>query len=380
MKAKIIVGGDFCITPSHVSENLFSKELTEFFSDSDLNIVNLECPVINENDNLKSKITKIGPHLYTNEKVFNQLHKINIHSVTLANNHILDLGEKGLKTTLEGCKKNNLMVIGAGENLSEASKPVFIESNGLRIGLINFCESEWSIARENNAGANPLDVIDNLNQIKIARETADFVLVIVHGGHELYHLPSPRMIKTYRFFAEQGVDAVIGHHTHCVSGYEIYKNVPIFYSLGNMIFTLPVKQENWYIGLLLQLNLEKGKKLQFELHPIQQSQHNYKLTILKNAQKEKVLDEVEDYSKTISNESELKNQWDMFIKRKKSTLNVFSPLNVIPGAYLRAVLRRLGFNKILMGTNYLAQILNHVQCEAHRDVVTTLLQEKITKK
>jgi len=58
------------------------------------------------------------------------------------------------------------------------------------------------------------------------------------------------MVKQYRFYAENGADAIVGHHTHCIGGYEIYKDVPIIYSLGNFLFTLPSKREEWYSGLL----------------------------------------------------------------------------------------------------------------------------------
>ena len=75
---------------------------------------------------------------------------------------------------------------------------------------------------ENNIGANPIDIIDNAAQIKKAKKECDFVIVIAHGGHEYYNLPSPRMQKLYRFFAENGADIVIGHHTHCVSGHAIH--------------------------------------------------------------------------------------------------------------------------------------------------------------
>ena len=107
----------------------------------------------------------------------------------------------------------------------------------MNIFIFNFCENEWSIAESDNPGANPMDIIDNANQIKYARELADYVIVIVHGGHEYYNLPSPRMQKQYRFYADQGADIVVGHHTHCISGNEVYKGVPIYYSLGNFIFT-----------------------------------------------------------------------------------------------------------------------------------------------
>jgi poly-gamma-glutamate capsule biosynthesis protein CapA/YwtB (metallophosphatase superfamily) len=376
MKTHINIGGDFYISPSYVSKNLFSDELVNFFMKSDLNIVNLECPVISEGG---TKISKTGPHLGTTEEVFNQLHRINIHAVTLANNHILDYGDKGLEATFESCKRNNLLFVGAGKDLSEASKPLVIESNGIKVGIVNFCENEWSLATEKSAGANPLDLIDNLKQIKLTREIADFVLVIIHGGHEFYNLPSPRMLKTYRFFAENGADAVIGHHTHCISGYELHNKVPVFYSLGNMLFTKPVKAEEWYKGIILQLTLEIGKPILFELHPILQSKNDYKLTLLENTRKENVLSEIKAYSDVVGNKIELERKWEQFIVTQKRDLNYFSPLNFVPGRYLRATLNRLGFNKMLMKKQNLVQILNHIRCEAHRDVITALLIEKVRK-
>jgi len=377
MKTKINIGGDFYLSPSYVSKNLFSDEFINFFMKSDLNIVNLECPVISEVD---TKISKTGPHLNTTEEVFNQLHKINVHAVTLANNHILDYGEIGLEATFEACKRNNMLFVGAGKELSDASKPLVIESNGIRVGIVNFCENEWSVATENSMGANPLDLIDNLKQIKLTREIADFVLVIIHGGHEFYNLPSPRMLKTYRFFAENGADAVIGHHTHCISGYEIHNKVPVFYSLGNMLFTKPVKAEEWYKGIILQLTLEIGNPILFELHPILQSKSDYKLTLLENTQKEKVLSEIKALSDTISNKVELERKWEQFVVSKKRDINIFSPLNFIPGRYVQAALYRLGFNKILMSKQGLAQILNQIRCEAHRDITFSLLINTIRKK
>ena len=33
-----------------------------------------------------------------------------------------------------------------------------------------------------------------------------------------------------------GADAVVNHHQHCYSGYEVYKDKPVFYGLGNLLF------------------------------------------------------------------------------------------------------------------------------------------------
>ena len=67
------------------------------------------------------------------------------------------------------------MNVGVGENLKEAAKPLIIVKNNIRIGIINFCENEWSIAKHDRKGANPLDIIDNVKQIQECRKHADFI-------------------------------------------------------------------------------------------------------------------------------------------------------------------------------------------------------------
>ena len=374
---KINIGGDFCITSSYLSNDLVDKEVIELFEESDFNIVNLECPV--SDDNVKNKIIKTGPHLRSSEGIFEHLISLNTHAVTLANNHILDYGEKGLKATIDLCKKNDIHYLGAGMSIQEASKPLIIEKEGLKIAFLNFCENEWSVATSNSGGANPLDIIDNLSQIKEAGIQADFVIVIIHGGHEYNHLPSPRMVKQYRFYAENGADAIIGHHTHCISGFEIYQNVPIAYSLGNMLFTIKNDNEVWNTGLIAQLHIEKNKPIELKLIPIGQKVETFKLHLLNNNEKEKVFTQINHFSEIIKNKIELTKEWNKFIQNNYRTINIISPLNAMPGRYIRAASRRLGLNYLFMRNRYLSSILNHIRCEAHKDVIIELLKNKIVK-
>lgn len=80
--------------------------------------------------------------------------------------------------------KYGIDTVGAGKNLKEASKVFYKQIGDQLLAVINCCEHEFSIATEHEAGANPLNLIQQYYQIKEAREKADNVLVIVHGGHE----------------------------------------------------------------------------------------------------------------------------------------------------------------------------------------------------
>jgi len=188
------------------------------------------------------------------------------------------------------------------------------------------------------------------------------------------------MVKQYRFFAEHGADAVIAHHTHCISGMELHKGIPIFYGLGNMIFTKASEYPGWYNGLIVQFNLQKGRPVQWQLIPLKQEKETYQLQLLEGTEKENLLQEVRNYSAVITTEEKLQSEWNAFVnKRKAQYLYVFSAMNVIPGRYLKGLLKRLGFIKILFPQKYITGIVNYINCEAHLDVSKAALNKQLKK-
>src|SRR4030042_2350299 len=231
-----LITGDFYISDDFPRIDLFDSSILTLFDHADFRIVNLETPITIKNK--QNKILKTGPHLCTTKAtILPSLEKLRINLVTLANNHIMDYGRPGLLDTLTSLKGAEIATVGAGLNLRDAARPFILEKERLRIGILNFAENEWASATTRKPGANPLDLIENHKQIHEAKKMSEFVIVIIHGGHEYCHFPSPKMTKLYRFYADSGASVIVGHHPHCISGYEVYKGVPIFYSLGNFIFT-----------------------------------------------------------------------------------------------------------------------------------------------
>lgn len=208
-------------------DSLFDEKVLRLFSDSDFNILNLESPLTNAGD--EHQILKTGPNLKASSDTIRVLDSLQTNLVTLANNHIYDYGDKGLFDTLELCKKHNIATVGAGLSLNKASKIFFEKINQTTIGVVNIAENEWGNANDNHGGANPMNIIANTRSIKEAKKLADIVILIIHGGHEFYHYPSPRMVEQYRYYAEQGASIIIGHHSHFISGYEILKECQFFW-------------------------------------------------------------------------------------------------------------------------------------------------------
>lgn len=359
-------------------DSLFDDKLIKKFSESDLNIVNLESPVTDADST--NKILKTGPHLKASPKALIALKSLKINLVTLANNHLYDYGKKGLEDTFEHCKYNGILTVGAGENLEDASKPTIFTVKGRKIAVVNFAENEWANATAERGGANPLDVVKNSRTIQSIKGKADFTIVIIHGGHENYTLPSPRMVELYRFYAEQGASIVVGHHGHCLSGYEVYKDVPIFYGIGNFLFYSSMEMPGWNDGIVLSLSIDAKNRLSWDFHPYIQCKDKINVELLEGDKYRKAVDEINRLNSVIANPTELQKHFEDFCKTQSTmVLSMLSTSNLFPLRYIRSAIRRLGVEKLFLKKEQIKSLNNYVRCEAHKDIMLEVMKNYLSK-
>lgn len=369
---KILVAGDFC--PKYKLKDILSqKNYACVFSEVkalidsrkyDCSIVNLECPIISENN--YKPIQKVGPNLYSSIDGLYALKYAGFDTVTLANNHILDYGEDGLLNTINCCHDLGFATVGAGVNIDEAQKVLYKNICGKVLAIINCCEHEFSIAFDNRAGANPLNPVLQYYNIVDAKKKADHIIVIVHGGHEYYQLPSTRMVETYRFFIDVGADVVVNHHQHVFSGYEIYKGKPIFYGLGNFCFdNLRIKNSKWHEGYAVELNFNNNNIL-FEIHPYNQCLNSDSLSVSFEIDKDRFKEEIIKLNEIISSKKELSRyQNEYYLKSWKLTEILFEP-------YVNKILTKLYRLKLLpslVSKKKKYVFYNYINCESHRDKI-----------
>ncbi len=374
--AELFVSGDFCPAMGPLDELQKEANVEGVFGEfcriikgADLSITNLECPLTHASKGIE----KIGPNLKAPPDVAVLLKSVGFNMVTLANNHIYDFGQQGLFDTIDTLQRYKLSYVGGGLTLQEAQKTAFVELNGIKLAIVNFAELEFSTASTEHGGASPMDLIDNSRQIADARKKTDHVFVIVHGGNEHYQYPSPGIIKRYRFYAESGASAVIAHHTHCIGGYELHNDVPIFYSLGNFFFPpgdKPVHQ-CWYEGYAVLMHLTKSN-VEFEILPYEQSK-NGSLSI-EVKRREKILAKIEDISSVISNDQLLAEKWYQFVEAKK--VGYLARMSGF-GIYKVAILRRLGVLDYFYRKRQLNNIRQMIRCEAHKEVALGALSRHL---
>lgn len=360
---KIVIAGDFC--PQYRVADRFKMgdyepvlgEVRDVISSADYSIVNFECPIT---EGSEKPIVKQGPNLQCSEKGMEAVKWTGFDCVTLANNHFFDYGKDGVQHTLEACEKYGIDTVGGGKNLQEASKILYKEIEGKTLAIINCCEHEFSIATEDSAGSNPLNPIQQYYVIKEARTKADYVLVIVHGGHEHYQLPSPRMQETYRFFVDAGADAVVNHHQHCYSGYEIYNGKPVFYGLGNFCFDNPnYFTDLWSYGYMVKINFSDN--ISFDIIPYEQCSDKPAVRL---RGKNSVADKIKELNEVITDERLLADETASYYRQSaKSIQFVFEP------RFCRLIgkLFRIGWLSRLMKRGKFTRLQNVVMCEAHRD-------------
>lgn len=360
---RILIAGDFC--PRDRVANAFESEdyasilsgVRETISEADYSIVNFECPVVT---GVVAPIEKHGPSLRCTPKGGDALMYAGFDCVTLANNHFRDYGDPGVKETIEVLDAKGIEHVGGGQNLEEASRVFYKEIAGQRLAIINCCEHEFSIATENIGGSNPLNPIRQFRDIQEAKNNADFVMIIVHGGHEHFQLPSPRMVETYRFFVDAGADAVMNHHQHCYSGYEVYNGKPIFYGLGNFCFDNPANHSgNWTEGYFVTIDFSDA--IQFSLHPYRQCADKPEVVLLPEHSFDERLNEL---NSIIGDSVRLRDAIDKYYAGCASVYSsVFEPFY---NRYCIAA-RIHGFLPSFISRKRKLAAKNYIICEAHRD-------------
>jgi poly-gamma-glutamate synthesis protein (capsule biosynthesis protein) len=373
-EVKISFLGDFCPinrVEEAIKENklFYFDEIKNKLSSQDLVIANLECPITNS----EKKIKKIGPNLKAIPQTINLINHININLLTLANNHILDYDEEGIIDTINILNNEKISFLGAGKNAKEAREPLIKEINGLKICFINICEREFNIAKENYAGANHNDIIETSKLILSLKEKVDYIILIYHGGTEYYNLPPPKMQKCMRYYIDLGVDLIVCHHSHIVSGYEEYNSKLIFYSLGNFIFDWNKKPDFWYENIILNIHLKQNKEVSFEIIPTIQNKQEIGVYEQSLIEKESKINSFLTISQTIKNENEISQKWKEFSLKKEK--EIFAKLFSLNKTHRRLISKGLLPN--FFKTNRTKKILyNQFFCESHSEIIFEILNEK----
>ena len=228
---------------------------------ADYRIANLETSVARSGKRLADK-----PYTFRAHPRTLRILQGRFDAVTLANNHVGDYGHQALLETMQRLDAAGIAHFGAGKNLVEAHKPLWIERQGLKIAILGYNEFaprafEAGADTPGTAWSEDDHVISDIRAAKAAG--ADLIIPFMHWGWEYEPTASPRLQSFARRMIDEGASMVVGSHPHVTQGADVYQGKPIIYSLGNFVFD-GFDAPEARLGWLLRLKLDKTGVLEWD--------------------------------------------------------------------------------------------------------------------
>ena len=235
----VLLLGDLCLATDVESRVLGDSHydlwagVRNIVGEDELVVANIECSITERDEPMKSKyaVLRAAPCCV---RVLDRL-----DVAVLSNNHVDDHGDPGAQDTKRHLATWGVKTVGYGQCLSEALRPLVLEKNGIRIGLVGFsCPTTNGgyYATATSPGAAPLSIALLEESISGLRDRVDLLVVYLHWGLECQHYPVVDQMQMGRRTIDFGADAVVGCHAHVIQPYERYKTGWIFYGLGNFLF------------------------------------------------------------------------------------------------------------------------------------------------
>ncbi len=240
------------------------RELSRLAAKADVSFANLEYPVTLHDIRCRDKAFTFRG----DPETLYAIRAAGFNLLSLANNHIMDCNEEGLRETIRLCDGLGIAHAGAGENQEAAGKPALIVRGGKRFGLLAY---SMTYPREFWAGPGRAGTYHPVysrieEDIAKAKSRVDILIVSFHWGEELKSEPKSYQIGLAHCAVRSGADMVLGHHPHVAQAIEIYRGKPIFYSLGNYAFgSYSTKVST---GFAAEIMVQRGRIIQVNLYPL----------------------------------------------------------------------------------------------------------------
>lgn len=224
-------------------ERICSDEVLALLKDADIRVATLETAIGDDFPFDKEKMANPAWRniIHTPNRGLNQITKLHIDVVTLANNHAFDMGVEGLLNAMSRLDSLGIKYCGAGRNLKEAQEPAVITINNKNIAFLGFMVyfEGWRAphpAGENIPGLNIFELSTAEKTIKRAKEVFDYVFVLPHWGSEYNLWPTPTDLQIAKKLIDAGADGIFGSHTHQMQPSIYIKGKPVMFGMGNFIF------------------------------------------------------------------------------------------------------------------------------------------------
>jgi poly-gamma-glutamate capsule biosynthesis protein CapA/YwtB (metallophosphatase superfamily) len=279
---RIAIAGDYLPAaglhpPAAHGWTSMAANLSNYFQDVDLSIVNLECPLDVESCAVRPKIG-LGDSFAAPSASLEYLPPLRARVVGLANNHIYDYGEEGLQRTKHAVVQHGIIPLGSGRSLDEAAD-VYVATTplGVRIGFWAAACNLPELASRTRSGVEPATRARGRDAFaSLKRLGAHLCIAFLHAGIEHTNRPDPNDVALMDDMVGFGFDIVAASHSHRIAGFRSTINKTAraafcFYGLGSLSSGIRYSKLE-HEGMLVVIGLDRdGDIAQVEMRPIQLS-------------------------------------------------------------------------------------------------------------
>lgn len=213
----------------------FFTQVKPFFQASDIRYCNQESPSA-------STLGVYGYPTFNAPAAFPEaLSNVGCNLINLANNHANDEGQTGINETLQAWSNlHPLAYVGTASSAAQQNNVSYFTVKGVKFAYLAYaeCSNDASIS------SYGLNLLSNSalveSQVATARKNADVLLVGTHSCSEDTYTPDSTIVKWDQYFADHGVDAVIGTGPHWLQSVKRLPkagggNTIVWYSIGNFL-------------------------------------------------------------------------------------------------------------------------------------------------
>lgn len=264
-KISLVMVGD-CLIHRFVYEDAYQGNNTYSFKKMFTEVKDLisgsDLAYYNQESNIGGKALGLSayPRFNSPEEIGDDMINLGFNLVSLANNHTMDKGEKGVINSVNYWKTKP-GVYYTGEALSDEDRESNIkieEKNGIKYAFLSYTTVTNGLVPEK--GKEYLTNIYSEEKVKNDIDKvkdADLIIVAMHWGVEYTTYPTDEQKTIANYLSSLGVDIIIGNHAHSIQPVEMVNDTLVFYALGNFISSQDTIDKR--TGVLVSLDITKDE-------------------------------------------------------------------------------------------------------------------------
>ena len=248
----LAAAGDLNATAGVINSGGAGYDYTQTFLDVAPILAEADLTVLNFEGNLFGQ--PYGADFSAPQSLMEDLKEIGVDMVQLANSFSIYKGMEGLAATVNGVRSAGLTPLGAYATADEAKAGkgyTIQEVDGIKIAFVAFTKgmdgmalpagSESCVNVLYSDYASTYQTVDEEGITEVLdrakKEKPDLIVALLHWGSEYNDTISTSQEKITKLMQAQGVDAIIGTHSHFVQKMELNAETGQFvaYSLGDFI-------------------------------------------------------------------------------------------------------------------------------------------------